>query len=1032
MNPILPRSFLCHALAFGLLATVVIAQTASPRAIIEGRVSNADNGTYLNNARVAITGTQLEAFTNSAGEYRLTDVPTGSVSVVVAYTGLASRVSEVVAQAGQTVSLDLALSARRDAPDNGVFALDTFTVAASRELTAEAIAINEQRNAANIKSVMAADAFGDSPDGNIGDSLKFLPGVNLEFVPEPRAISLRGMASNFTSVTLDGARMASAASGGTTRSFELEQVSMNNVSRVEVVKSRTPDLPADALGGSVNMVSKSAFERSKPSLVYKAYLNMNSQAREFKKTPGPQSTATRKVQPGADFSLIYPLSKTLGFTLSGLHSRNYYPQDRTQPYFAPNSISLPTATIENPLLARWEYQDGPQNVTRESVSGTIDWKFTPNDTISLKIQYNRFDRPGAQRFMRFDVGTVAPRNASATFTEGALGRGTVDAGNLSAWRTKTGESASFNLTYEHRGPVWLIDGSLASSSSKNKFKDASEGFFNNVLLRMTNVTVNLYDLDKTGWQSPGRIEVLNATGTAPVDYSDISNYRLVSVMSLEDGPAIDEFSTARVNASRQFNGPIPFKLKTGLQVQRQSRDITKDRSGAMNFVGPDGRTNTADDNAGLYDIADPAYMTIPSPFGGVVSHPLYVDHSKVYQLYLDHPEWFALQNAANPISNPANLSQYLEETISAAYLMGDAKFFQGRLRLVGGVRFEHTKDYGEGVLNDPNRTYQRDANGNFILNSSGQRIRISTDPVVIAQAQYTKRGTKVTKTYDGFYPSLDASFELTPNLILRSAYARSIGRQDLPFIIPGTTITDASVAAPRVTVINTALKPMQTNSYDLSLEYYFEPVGLASVSVYYKDMTNASGGIVTPATLDLLETYGVLDPEQYVGWDFAYRQNTGDAKIRGVEIDFRRSLKFSFLPEWASNFSVFANGSKSNLDDNGLGEFNGYISEQGSVGLIFGSRRFSGNVKMNYRGRQRLSAQTFAPNAYDYYMPRRYVDINANLRITKHLSLFVNGRNVFNQAQYNDRYGDGSPSYNAVRKIERFGAQFTFGIKGNY
>jgi len=703
MNVTLTRSIFFQAFAFCVLATIAMTQTASPPAIIEGRISNADNGTYLNNARVAIIGTTLEAFTNSAGEYRLTDVPSGPVTVVVAYTGLPSRESQVMAQGGQTVTLDFSLSARNAASDqSGVVVLDTFTVAAARELTAAAIAINEQRNAANIKSVMAADTFGDSPDGNIGDSLKFLPGVNLEFVPEARAISLRGIAPNFTSVTVDGARMASAASGNTTRSFELEQVSMNNVSRVEVVKSRTPDLPADALGGSVNMVSKSAFERSKPIFVYKAYLNMNSQARSFGKTPGPQNVATRKVQPGADFSLIYPLSKTLGFTLSGLHSENYYPQDRTQPYYAPNSISLPTSSIENPIMARWEYQDGPQNVTRESVSGTIDWKFTPNDTISFKTQYNRFDRPGAQRFMRFDVGTVAPRDSSSTFTEGALGRGTVDAGNLSAWRRKYGETVSFNLSYEHRGPVWLIDASLATSSSKNQFEDAHSGYFNNVLLRMSNVTVNFYDLDKTGWQAPGRIEVLNAAGTAPVDYSDISNYRLVQVETREDGPGIDEFMTARLNASRAFNGPIPFKLKTGAQVQRQSRDITQDRPGAMNFVGPDGRANTADDMAGLYDIADTAYMSIPSPFGGIVSRPVYADHAKVYQLYLEHPSWFVPQNAANPIINSANLSKYLEETISAAYIMGDAKLFEGKLRVVGGVRFEHTKDYGEGVLNDPN------------------------------------------------------------------------------------------------------------------------------------------------------------------------------------------------------------------------------------------------------------------------------------------------------------------------------------------
>ncbi len=1027
-----PHTLLAGFLLFAA-ATAVRAQTVASTGTIEGRVLNAENGNYLNNARVYVTGTDFETTTNSRGEFRLSGIPAGPAGVAVAYTGLAAFGSNVIVEPGKPVVLDVAMRVDASTAESAnTVVLDAFKVSATRDSSAAAIAINEQRNAGNIKSVMAADAFGDSPDGNIGDSLKFLPGVNLDFVPEARAISIRGMATNFTSVTLDDARMASAASGGTTRTFELEQVSMNNVSRVEVVKSRTPDLPADALGGSVNMVSKTAFEQSKPSFSYKAYMNVNSQARDLEKTPGPQNIATRKVQPGADFSLIYPVSKTLGFTLSGLHSKTYYPQDRTQPYYAPNSIALPGATVANPWLAQWEYQDGPQNVLRESVSGSVDWKFTRNDTLSFKVQYNRFDRPGAQRFMRFNGGTVAPRNAGPTFTESALGRGNVDSGTLAAWRRKYGESAAFNLKYEHRGPVWLIDGLLSTSSSKNQFEDAHSGYFENVLLRMSNVTVNFYDLDKTGWQSPGRIEVLNAAGTAPVDYTNIANYRIVQVRTLEDGPAIDTIDTARLNASRVFSGLGHLKLKAGLQVQRQTRDITRDREGARNFVGPDHVANTADDMAGLYDIADTAYMSIGSPFGGVVPRPVYADHAKLYQLYVAHPDWFVLQNAINPITMSANESKYLEETVSSAYVMGDARFFNGRLRVVGGARLEHTNTYGEGVLNDPNNTYQKDANGNYVLNGSGQRIRISTDPVVIAQAQYTKRGTKTEQSYQGLYPSLDAAYSLRPNLILRGAYARSIGRPELSFIIPGSTISDASAAQPRVTVVNTALRPMQTNSYDLSLEYYFEPIGLASVSVYLKDMTDASGAALVPATLELLESYGIPDPEQYVGWDFAYRQNTGDARISGIEVDFRRSLKFSFLPDWTSKFSVFANGSKSNLDDNGLGEFSGYISEQGSVGLIFESRRFSGNVKLNYRGRQRLGAQTFAPNAYDWYMPRQYVDINANVRLTKQLSLFVNGRNVFNEAQYNDRFGEGSPSYNAVRKIERFGAQFTIGVKGSY
>jgi len=125
-------------------------------------------------------------------------------------------------------------------------------------------------------------------------------------VPDARSIYIRGMAAITRRSPWTANRLANAGSVTTSRTFELEQVSINNMSRVEVEKTRTPDLPADALGGSVNMVSKSAFERSHPLFTYKTYLNVNGEAVTLEKTPGPGNQPTRKVQPGLDFSLIYP------------------------------------------------------------------------------------------------------------------------------------------------------------------------------------------------------------------------------------------------------------------------------------------------------------------------------------------------------------------------------------------------------------------------------------------------------------------------------------------------------------------------------------------------------------------------------------------------------------------------------------------------------------------------------------------------------------------------------------------------------
>src|SRR5258705_3422615 len=133
--------------------------------------------------------------------------------------------------------------------DGSPLKLDPFLVTSTRETNGSNIAINEQRYAANVKNVVASDAFGDVTEGNVGELMKFLPGVTVDYVAaDVRAISVRGLGANFTGVSQDGARLAS---GETSRTFQLEQVSINNISRVEVTKVPTPDMPADSMGGSV-------------------------------------------------------------------------------------------------------------------------------------------------------------------------------------------------------------------------------------------------------------------------------------------------------------------------------------------------------------------------------------------------------------------------------------------------------------------------------------------------------------------------------------------------------------------------------------------------------------------------------------------------------------------------------------------------------------------------------------------------------------------------------------------------------------
>ena len=256
------RVFASGFAALALSLGSVSAQTTRPGEI-QGRVFNVSSGSYVNNARIALNGSDLETFTNSSGEYRLSRVPAGVASLVVTYAGLSAQTATVTVEAGKSVSrnFELDLERGRSAETDRAVMLDTFSVEAVR-LNAQSLSLNERKNAANIRNVVAVGEFGDSGDGNAAELLKYIPGISIEYSSTvARGISVRGLPSSGTLVTIDGGEVANSTSGGTGRNVELDAFRLNNISRVEVTKVPTPDLPANAQGGAVYIISKSGFER---------------------------------------------------------------------------------------------------------------------------------------------------------------------------------------------------------------------------------------------------------------------------------------------------------------------------------------------------------------------------------------------------------------------------------------------------------------------------------------------------------------------------------------------------------------------------------------------------------------------------------------------------------------------------------------------------------------------------------------------------------------------------------------------------
>lgn len=995
--------------------------------VITGRVFNKTNGSYVGNARVAIEAQRLETFTDEFGYFTLSRVAAGEALVRASFTGLPAQTQTVNVSAGQRADVILNLQAESGGSDTTIV-LDAFQVASQRDMAASDIAVNEQRFSADIKNVVSTDSFADIADGNVGEFAKYLPGVTLNRSgSDGLNMSLGGVPASGTPILQDGLGMASASSSNTARTVEFENISVGSLSRVEVSRSPAPDSPASAIGGSVNLVSRNSFERSKPFYSVKGYVSFRGDDFSWSKEPGPFQHAEPMYRPNLELTAVVPVNRNFGFTFSALAARtlNNGPgvtQDWS-PTVAAQSTNFPATTPELPYLVRHRVQERPKITERNSVSFGADWRVTPQDVLTLGFNYSYFTAEFWVRQLHFEVGRVA--SFGRDFTQGAAGTGYMQI--LTDAREKNNDGWAPSLRWKHTGPVWQWNVSGVYSAASNNY--SNEGYFlgNNAYYR--NLTMRF---DEVGGDHPGRITVTDSAGR-PADIYNLNNYRLETVSGQNyNSEAIVRSVTT--NAKRDLGLSIPLTLKAGFDFRSEHRDITRPNY-TRNFMGRDGLLRTDDDNAAQW--YDPSYSQRDLLVGPRMQ---WYDLDKIGGEFRANPGYFPMTETqmVNAYRSGITTSQSITETILAPYLRFDAKLMNGRLQLMGGMRYEHTNDKGQGPLIDPLAIYRRNAAGQIERDAQGNRIVIAPISTVAgSQLAYKERQAQVEKSYDGYFPSINLSYLIRENLIARLSYGRSINRPDFGDILPSMNLPDPEGTGRTITLTNPTLKPWIADSYGAALEYYFnEPsTGVLSARVYQRDIKDFFGTQLIPARTELLETYGI-DPAIYgesQGYMISTDINVGDARVSGMEFDYRQNL--TFLPRWARGLTVFANLTLQHLEGSEMATFNGFVGKTSNWGVTYSRERFSVRVAVNNRGlvkqAQIVTAGT-EPGTFAYVLPRTTADVSAEYRFTRNVSFYVAGRNVTKEVDTNVRYGPSTARDRIITNNVHYAATWYVGVKGTF
>jgi iron complex outermembrane recepter protein len=1037
-------SFSAFTHAASTAATPADSAATAGTGSVGGRIKNAATDRYLNSAQVSVIGTDIVVYTDETGMYRLPGLPAGRHTVVVRYSGLDDQTLTADVSPGTDVELNVGLSSvSRYGARSATVQLDPYTITADRDLNAQAAATQEQRAADNIKNVLSTDEYGGMVANSVGDFMKFMPGVTVEYSGnEVTGFAVRGIGGAMSSFTQDGAPVVFGSYVAASRIFNPYASDINNASRIETTKVPTPSTPADSIGGSINLVTKSVFDYDRPIGNYNVGLNVNSR---YLETLNRTSTSRGdkkdfKYQPIASFDYRLPVNKKFGIFLSALYSprAGNNAQERTR--FVASATGT-GATVEQPYLQQVFESDDPRIFTKSNLTFRADWRVTPHSVLSLTFSAGKNKSLIGDEIRILNIGnngTSAVAGGQAltfgpTFVNGATGRGNVV---LQAnFQEFNGGSRSPTLSYRFDDGLWKLSAMVSASESYME-KDNPIGPFS-VLAAQTIAPLRLNVTGSGYGRRPAGVEAFD-NNSRPYDIGNIANYSVTTAQEVfYRNKAEVQNADLKVKRRLQFL-PFPSSIEAGgthMVKRYENRGWVKN----LTYNGPDGNAATVDPIPQSYLMQ---VYTNHSNFTPGYATP-FLSPDRVWEAWLNQPNLFTptTAQAVAAENNRRQTSGNIFEQNSALFLQGSAQLFGGRLNVLTGVRYERTLDRGRGPLFDPDAVFIRNADGSFARNAQRARIRRPEAGAAGSMEELNlttvELGARAEKHYDGYYPSLHLTYALKENFLARVAYARTFGRPDFIQIIPGTTIReDDNTSNPdaastgSISVRNIGLRPWKGDNYDLSIEYYTHGGGIFSVGAFVKEMTDFFGTQTRLASVADLEALG-LDAD-YEGWRLSSMFNAGDARVSGVEFNARQSL--TGLTRWGKFFSMFANGTKLHLEGARRADFSSFISESVNWGLSFRNKRTYVGVKWNYRGLdKRLVDPVLGPDAWEYWKPSVTVDADVSYALTPRMSVALNISNLTNSGRSTRlAYQAETPDY--ARNWWRFetGAHYTLSVKGTF
>lgn len=921
----IPSRFL--KLIFVTLITVISsgalqAQNGSVKGIVTD-----ENGIYMPGASVVINSINKATISNFEGEFTLVNIPEGNHVLKIEYLGFSDTEQEISVVESKTIFTPVVLTSKS-------VQLEDVTIV-GYGTSGQARALNTQKNNINITNVVSTDQIGKFPDANVGDAIKRIPGVTMQVDQgEARNIIVRGLSPQLNSVTLNGSRIPSAE--GDNRNVQMDLIPSDMIQTIEVNKAVTPDMEADALGGSVNLITRTAPQGFRLSTTLGSGVNF---------------ITDKRILNGSFLIGDRSKNKKFGWMLSASITDNDFGSDNIEAEWA-DEFEYNTGVQDtegedileevsvSPYTKEFQIRKYLVQRIRRSFAANLDYKFNNNHNVFLKTMYNwRDDRENRLRlehkiFDSEDIGV-----GDFTVTNGILTRFPVEVkrqtkGGINNNRNKNKRledqrMQNYSLGGDHLfGNVkvdWMASFAKASEERLNERYAEYESEY----------SINNNNSDP---------EFPVFTPVDPASARDLSGFEYGEITEENKYTEEEDINFfANVEIPSDFFGKGDGIVKFGIR----SRLKKKIRDNSFFEFDLENDFPTLLDVT-IRDYTDPDFLA-----GNQYQAGLFADEN-----------WLGGLNLVNGESIPdeflrANFE--VKEDVWAGYTMANQKLSE-KLSVLAGIRLEHTR-----------------------VNATGNQIEDEENAI-----------GKITeeKSYTNILPGVHLKYDLSQQTIFRFAWTNTLARPNYVDLVP---TLDIVFNDDEIFVGNSDLDPTTSMNFDVMAEHYFKSVGIVSGGLFYKRIDNFiytfKGVAVDDAFGNGTAGFDVFQPlngddASILGAEIAFQRKLDF--LPGFAKNFSIYLNYTHLASKADGIRNEDGEERADIDlpNTAPNMFNGSLGYNDDKLSL----RLSANFSDAY-------IDEIGGNAFEdrYYGKQFFLDFNASYAITKNLSVFADLNNITNQ-----------------------------------